>query len=96
MGGFLSTPKAEQKLCAVILESKALVTHSKYQHLPLQHTFLGLSTSQGPWWCYNLPGLLSGPDGGPLGWAALWENPQMMEVEEERGMMTTAVEFCLV
>ena len=23
----------------------------------------------------------------PLGWVAPWENPQMMEVEEERGMM---------
>jgi len=38
----------------------------------------------------DLPGSESQtPDGVPLGWAAPWEKPQMMVVEEREGMFQT-------
>ena len=33
---------------------------------------------------FDVPGLLSIPDGVPLEWVALWENPHKMVVEEEK------------
>ena len=33
---------------------------------------------------FDVPGLLSTPDGVPLEWVAPWENPHKMVVEEEK------------